>query len=241
MSRLPNAPLQEVSAQLRWHLKPEDFKSYGFFAGDYYQSIKKNYSEREVITPDGLPIHFMLNNPTHKFLKPESEYPFIILGPGIVALNVNDEHYFWKDFKKQIKFAFRPIFEIVPKLSTFDHTHISLEYIDFFEFDFNERNIYSFLSESLNTNFHQSFIQEKPNNLNLNLSYESDRLGSIKFTYNKGKIKGKNEGLIIRTTIDSGVFDSDLKLTLDWFDSAHKKCSSLFKEMTKGKLYESFK
>lgn len=48
-----------------------------------------------------------------------------------------------------------------------------------------------------------------------------------------------NEGIIIRTLIDSGVHNPDLAESFDWYDKAHEKCSDLFKKMTKGKLYES--
>lgn len=90
MSKLPNAPLQEVSAQVKWHLKPEEFESYGFLPGDYYHSIKEQYVRRESIAPKGIPLQLLLNNPSHKFLKEDAEFPFIVLGPGIIALNVNE-------------------------------------------------------------------------------------------------------------------------------------------------------
>jgi uncharacterized protein (TIGR04255 family) len=241
MSKLPHAPLQEVSAQLKWHLKSEEFSSYGFLAGDYYHHIKEKFQDRESIAPEGIPLQLLINNPTHKFYTKESEFPFFIIGPGIIGLNVNDENYFWEDFVKQIDYTFTPVFEIVPSMSEFDHIHLSLEYIDFFEFDFKNNNIIKFLSESLNTEFNQPFASSVPNGIDLNLTYKDQELGTIKFSYNKGKVKGKEKGLIVRTTIDSGIFPSDKSQTIDWFDKAHKKCSILFKEMTKGELYESFK
>ncbi len=76
--------------------------------------------------------------------------------------------------------------------------------------------------------------------MRLDLSYNNKDLGVIKFSYDKGKVMGRNEGLIVRTSIDSGIHPSDIDETLIWFDSAHNKCSQLFKEMTKGELYEKF-
>lgn len=240
MSKLPNAPLQEVSAQLKWHLKPEEFPSYGFLAGDFYHYIKDKFQHREAIAPEGIPVQLLINNPTHKFYNEETEFPFFIIGPGIIGLNVNDENYFWEDYIEQIEYTFTPAFKILPTLSEFDHIHLSLEYIDFFEFDFNNDNILEFLSKSLNTQFHQPFTSSIPNGVDFNISYKNEELGTIKFSYIKGRVKGKNEGLIVRTTIDSGIFPSDIKQTIEWFNEAHKKCSKLFKEMTKGELYDSF-
>jgi len=100
MSKLANAPLQEISAQLIWHLKSEEFGAYGFFVGDFYHSIKEKFEKREVIAPEGIPLRLLINNPTHKFLKIDSEFPFILLGPGVIALNVDDENYFWEDYKQ---------------------------------------------------------------------------------------------------------------------------------------------
>lgn len=241
MSELLNAPLQEVSAQLKWHLQTDEFKEYSFFAGDYYFFIKNRFERREEVAPQGIPLQWLLNNPTHKFLKNEFDFPFIILGPGLVALNVNDENYFWDDYRQQIKYTFKPIFEIIPKISAFDHIHLSLEYINFFEFDFNNDDIFKYLKQYLNTEISQLFMSEELNGLDINLSYKYTDLGSIKLNYNRGKIKGKGEGLIVRTSIDSGIYPSDLDQTLSWFESAHEKCSQLFKDMTKGILYETFK
>jgi len=241
MSKLPKAPLQEVSAQLKWHLKEEDFENYGFLAGDYYAHIKDSYTERTSLIPDGVPFQFVVNNPTHKFNKKEGAFPFIVIGPGIVAINVDDENYFWEEFADEIKYSFSPAFELIPKLSDFQHIHLSLEYIDFFEFDFEQDNILDFLRDSMHANINKDFIkQTKINSIDLNFSYNDDELGYVKFSYSKGKIKGKSEGLIFRTSAISGVHPSDMNKSIKWFNKAHDRCSYLFKEMTKGKLYESF-
>jgi len=241
MSKLPNAPLQEVSAQLKWHLKEEDFENYGFLAGDYYTYVKKTFEKRTSLIPDGIPFQFVVNNPTHKFNKEDGKFPFIVIGPGIVAINADDENYYWEKFITEIEYALKPVFELVPELSDFHHIHLSLEYIDFFEFDFEKDNILDFLRDSMHTHINKDFIgKTKTDSIDLNFSYKDDELGHVKFSYSKGKIKGKSEGLIFRTSALSGIHPSDMIKSIKWFNEAHGRCSFLFKEMTKGKLYESF-
>ena len=241
MSKLPNAPLKEVSAQLTWHLGKNDFSKYGFLTGDYYNVVKDHFPTREALMPDGIPFQLLIDNPTHKFKKNESNFPFVVVGPGIIGVNVDDENYFWKDLRKEIKTAFKPIFDIVPDLSNFDHIHLSLEYIDFFEIDFQKQTAFDFLNNNLNVNIQQDFIDSKKSNgVDLNFCYQDEEVGGLRISYNKGKIKGNKTGLIIRTSAISGVFDSNFEKSLLWYDIAHEKCSELFKNMTKGNLYESF-
>jgi len=242
MSKLPNAPLQEVSAQIKWHLKSEDSNKYDFFTADFYRMIEGEYPNRYSIAPDGIPIQLLINNPSHKFTKNRVDYPFVVVGPGIVGINVDDDNYFWEKFKEDLKIAFSPIFELVPILSDFDHIHNSLEYIDFFEFDFDSHDILDFLKEYLNTNISQTFVQHRSNSIDANFSYRDDSLGIIKFSFKKGKLnRNETMGLVVRTIVDSGIHSANLDDTLSWFDQAHNRSSELFKEMTKGKLYELFK
>lgn len=241
MSKLPNAPLKEVSAQLTWHLGQNDFGKYGFLSGDYYAFIKENYPTRETIIPDGVPFQFVIDNPTHKFRQSDGKFPFIVIGPGILGINVDDDNYYWNDFHVDIKNAIEPIFDLIPKLSKFDHIHLSLEYIDFYEIDFDKQTIFEFINENLNFKIEQNFLKTLKNkSIDLNFNYEDENVGSLKFSYTKGKIKGHKSGLIVRTSAVSGIFPSNLEESNLWFDKAHKRCSEVFKNMTKGKLYESF-
>jgi len=241
MSKLPNAPLKEVSAQLTWHLGQEDFGKYGFLSGDYYSIIKENYPLRETIIPDGVPFQFIIDNPTHKFKKDEGNFPFIVIGPGVLGINVDDGNYFWKNFRGDIKYAIKPIFNLIPKLSEFEHIHLSLEYIDFYEIDFERQTVFDFLNENLNFRIEQNFLKTLKNkSVDLNFNFEDKDIGSLKFSYTKGKIKGNKSGLIVRTSAVSGIFHSSFEESISWFDNAQEKCSEVFKNMTKGKLYESF-
>lgn len=242
MDKLNNAPLQEVSAQLKWHLNEEDYVKYSFLPGDYFNRISDNFERREGLIPDGLPFQLLVNNPTHKFFSEKKDFPFIVIGPGVSSINVDKTNYEWEQFMTQISYAFKPIFELVPKLSEFDHIHLSLDYINFFEIDFEEINIFDFLDKSLHTTINQQFIEGvKGHNIDLNFSYKDDDIGNVRFSYNKGTVKGNRSGLIVRTAAISGVYETDFAQTMTWFESAHSKCSKIFKKMTKGELYESFK
>lgn len=241
MIRLNKAPLQEVSAQLKWHIHSSEFPNYGFLAGDYFNEVEEYFNQREGIAPNGIPFELILNNPTHKFKRNDFDYPFVLIGPGVISITIDNENYIWDKFKQEISKTIEPIFKLIPKLSDLDHIHLSLEYINFFEIDFELVDPFTFLDKKMHTTVKQEFVSQQNNGFDLNFSYKDDNLGILKFAYNKGQVKDKGKGLIVRTTVLSGIHPSNLNQSNAWFELAHKKCSDLFKEMTKGELYDSFK
>ncbi|MBV6460185.1 MAG: hypothetical protein HJHJAOHD_00287 [Flavobacteriales bacterium] len=116
-----------------------------------------------------------------------------------------------------------------------------LQYFDFFEFNFESSNVFEFLSDNLNFSVKQNFYKSKsnPNNLNLGFHYNTE-LGSLSISVIRGKNIAKSDGIITQTNITSKPINPDLNLITDWLRKSHEFCSQLFKDMTRGKLYDSF-
>ncbi len=240
MSKLPNAPLVEVIFRLQWHLKKEELDSYSFLPGDFHQEIKEDFPNRERIIPDGIPIPIYIGKPSHKFTKTDDKYPAIQIGPGILTVNTTDEFYYWEDFSKHIIKAVSGLNSIVSNFSEYNHVHLFLNFIDLIPFDFKSENIYDFLREKLHIQIGQQIFDEsETSDINLMFEFEND-LGWLNIQITKGRIEDK-EGIIIDTTTISKIINSEINDIVDWANEAHELCSSTFKKMTKGELYETFK
>jgi uncharacterized protein (TIGR04255 family) len=241
MSKLPNTPLLEVIFELRWQIKQKsDLIKYQYLIGDLYSSIKDTYPVRESLVPPEVPTDILINNPVHRFRKGINQYPLVQIGPGVLTLNTTDEHYYWDEFYQLSKELNESFFSIFPKE---DETFKSnLLYLDFFRFDFKNENVEDFINEFFNIKIKQEFLQEKGNPFHLDTGfYYKTNLGDLSVTLKKGK-NGKNEeGIVMQTTLFGQESIGDVENVLIWLNKAHDFTSNLFKEITKGKLYTSFK
>jgi len=242
MSRLPKAPLLEVIFELKWKItNKDDLTKYQYLTGDLYSKIKERYPRRQTSIPPEFPIDLLISKPVHKYSVQESAYPLVQLGPGIVTLNTNDNNYFWEEYYAWAKELIGNLFEVY-SMNQSEKFQPSLIYIDFLVIDFEKNNILDYLSEKMNIKISQNFLFNKsnPKALNFGISQEVDN-GVLNISFNTGRNKEKETGLVIETKLIGNEFDPDSNIILEWLDSGHKLCSSLFKEMTKGDLYESFK
>lgn len=241
MSKLPNAPLIEVIFELRWLIKQKsDLTKYQYLIGDLYSLIKNNYPVRESLAPPELPTDILINNPVHRFRADKNQYPLVQIGPGLLTLNTIDNNYLWNDFFKWSDALMDGFFEVFPiESETFKP---NLLYLDFFRFNFKAKNVYDFINESFNLTFGQNFFKNTVNPLNLDIGYfyETD-LGNLSVTLKKGQNSKKEEGIVMQTTLHGRDSMTKKDNTLVWLGKAHSFSSDLFKEITKGDLYNSFK
>jgi uncharacterized protein (TIGR04255 family) len=238
MSKLPQAPLIEVIFELRWTITPHDTQEIQYLHGDLYPLIKDEYPFRETL--QALPIEFLLNAPTHRFRTAANDYPLVQIGPGVLTVNTIDAKYFWEDYEKKILDAIGKI-QTVYKFKESNRIKLVLQYIDLINFDFEREDIIEFLKENLSVVVSQQFYNPQPitKGLALNFTFEND-LGTLNVSFNRGKNLKNEEGIAIQTNLTS--YESNIK-SMDvrtWLESAHELCSQLFKQMTKGKLYEEF-
>jgi uncharacterized protein (TIGR04255 family) len=241
MSKLPNAPLLEVIFELRWQIRQKsDLTKYQYLLGDLYSSLKDIYPIRESLAPPEVPTDILINNPVHRFRKERNQYPLVQLGPGVLTLNTTDNNYFWEEFYELAKKLNQEFFSVFPVEN--EAFKSNLLYIDFFKFDFKNQNVNEFINDSFNINIEQGFIKKtgNPFHLDLGFYYETD-LGNLSVTLKKGKNEDKEDGIVMQTTLRGQESMETVENVLSWLNRSHDFSSDLFKEITKGKLYNSFK
>jgi len=246
MSKLPKAPLLEVLFELRWKIiNDQDLKKIIYLYGDLFSELKDSYPNRESLVPPDFPLGALINHPVHRYKAEPNGYPLVQVGPGILTLNVTDEKYFWPTFSGWVD-------ELVGKfLTIFPFTEgelisPSLIYLDFFPFDFKKDDVDKFINENFHITYNQSFFKNKKisTNINLGFYYEIDE-GNLSVTFQNGASKLTDKetrrGVILQTRLDGKQIIPKKKEIISWLNNSHEICSTLFKELTKGKLYESFK
>lgn len=239
MSQLPNAPLVEVVMELRWKISTrEELSGIQYLYGDLYNELKRKYPYRESILPVEIPMEMTVNQPVHRFRAEKGGYPLLQVGPGIITLNTIDTNYYWDTFyndAKEIILAFSNVYSTPHSITP------AILYIDFFPFSFKEGDVHQFINKKFNVSFSQSFFEtsKHPTDFNMGFAYEID-LGDLRVNFQKGKNQN-TEGILLQTRINGNqdTFNNDHINT--WLIEAHGILSNIFKQLTMGELYKSFK
>ena len=240
MSKLPNAPLIEVIFELRWNVSDkQELGKCQYLHGDLFALIKSDFNYREALIAPEVPMELYQNVPAHRFRFAQNEYPLVQVGPGLLTLNTTDSKYIWNDFKSQIDNVISKFLEVY-QFDEKQKISLILQYFDFFEFDFESANVHEFLKNKLKISVEQEFYANisKPNNLNLSFHYKTE-FGQLTITIFRGQNNAK-DGIVMQTNITSDPIQPDLNVISIWLNNSQKFCSQLFKDMTKGTLYESF-
>lgn len=240
MSKLPNAPLVEVVTELRWQItKKEELTEIQYLYGDLYNELKEKYPYRENIIPVDIPMEMTLSQPVHRFRSKAGGYPLIQIGPGILTLNTIDEIYEWSTFFEEAKMVlekFMKIYELPDKMVV-----PGIMYIDFFPFNFEESDLLDYINGNFKVRLTQSFLktEKPPVDFNMGFAYNIE-LGQLRVNFQKGKVNSK-DGIILQTRINGQSLLAKEETLFKWLNDAHKLTSDLFKQLTSGELYESFK
>lgn len=242
MSKLPKAPLIEVIFEIRWEItNQDDLEKYQFLTGDIYSRIKSDFPERKLLVPPDIPLELVINKPTYRYSKKNVKYPLVQFGPGLLSLHTDDENYFWSDYSEQAA-SLTEIFLELSKFSKQQKISPSLIYIDFIEFDLANDNILNFINENLKIDIKQNLLEGKINPKTFNFGFSNEiELGTVNLSFSTGKNKDGKNGLVIQTKLKGIDFHNSSDDILSWLNKAHQLTSELFKKMTKGKLYQSFK
>lgn len=242
MSKLPNAPLLEVIFELRWQVtNNSDLVKSQYLHGDLFSILKNDYPERETLTPPDVPPEVFLNRPTYRFRRRKGGYPLFQVGPGLLTLNCDDNNYDWDEYSlwaQQLVNSFFSVYE-----HSGERFRPSFLYVDFFKIDPNETSLLEFINRYFSLNIEQEFYKSSSSNpkaFNFGLTYEHD-LGDVSISIQSGKNSQSDFGLILQTRLDGGFEEQGADELMSWVNNAHEFCSQLFKELTKGELYESFK
>jgi len=241
MSKLPNAPLIEIILELRWDVKNKnELSKVQYLYGDIYSELKHKYPYRESIVPPEIPIEVFINQPVHRFRKAINQYPLFQVGPGIITLNTTDKTYFWEEFSKSYDELVDSLLKVFP-FGSEEKLTPSILFIDFFPFDFNLDDVYTYISEKFNISYKQSFLENQflPIDLNIGFFYELPN-GKLSITFQKGKNNLFQDGIVLQTRMSGKPISSKRSEVSLWTMEAHDICSDLFKSLTEGELYESF-
>ena len=77
-------------------------------------------------------------------------------------------------------------------------------------------------------------------NINLGFYYELP-IGALSITFQKSKSNNQQDGIVLQTRINGNPLNVKKEEISDWINKSHEICSDLFKKLTEGELYESFK
>lgn len=221
-------------------MNSKELQEIEYLHGDLYPLLKTEYPFREAVNA-ALPPQISIHAPKNRFRTAAQEYPLIQIGPGILTVNTVDASYFWDDFEKRVL----DVIEKLKTVYTFKPNHnvtLVLPYIDFIKFDFRSQNILKYFEEYLNISIKQDFYKgtsiAKAVILGLNFPTQ---LGDLNVNIGRGKNGKGEDGITIHTNLTRIDIKPEQSLIKSWLDKAHELCSNSFKEMTQGKLYESFK
>jgi uncharacterized protein (TIGR04255 family) len=247
MSKLPKAPLVEVIFELSWMANtPKEHEKFQFLLGDMYTKLKDKYPLRInlvqiPICGMEIPLDFFNNKPVYRFRKEENTYPIYQLGPGLLSVNTINETYIWENFERETVDVFMKFKESYDFDSNTEF-NIALKYLDFYPFDFSNSNAYDFLMKNLHLQIAHSMQSEKHNPLFLTFAAgHKEEIGQFNFYINRGgKIDSKKEGFLVETNLVSKTEINSNTDISSWLADAHDYLSAIFKDMTKGDMYNSF-
>src|SRR5690606_2015036 len=112
MSKLPNAPLNEVIFEIRWPLQMTDQgymvdEGFELASGRLSILVEEDFPINRRVKSAELPEQFFPYQVIHQYWKGEQKWPVLQLGPGVFTSNNTYKFYYWKDnlnlIKKRIK------------------------------------------------------------------------------------------------------------------------------------------
>jgi uncharacterized protein (TIGR04255 family) len=253
MSKLPKAPLIEVIFELHWPSQDlDDLNKFDLSLGAMFVALRKDFPHTINLRPDNqIPLGIFIDKPTHRFTQgnfPPTDpknYPLYQLGPGLLTVNTVDENYDWDRFSALIL----EINRILSDIYQFDPNKeltLALKYLDFYKVNFEDdvRTLYQELFK-FKIDLGRAVPKEvHPILMNIESGYKTAN-GTVNFSLKRVKMAkpfDNTDGIIFENGIQLKIKAENYTNTLNkWLTDAHEDLSAFFKEITKGKTYESFK
>jgi len=257
--KLKNNPIVEAWLELRWNLQTGDAPNilldplYPFALGVFYNSVKDQFKETEVLPASSMPDGFLPYLVQRRFRAEKDGWPLLQLGPGIATVNFA-KSYSWTEFKEKALYLREKVINAYQpnKLGT---NALILHYRNSHLFEYSVNNTFEFL-ENLNTHIHL------PSNIpGSAISSEFPSQSKILFQFNLNEPKGigqiqigsgitgnnldKNDEIII-WELEVGSVTPDVPDLADqsgfstWLENAHSILHEWFFSMIDGKLYKEF-
>lgn len=229
-----NPPLIQVASTLWWHVEnSNNFEKSKFILGILYPELIEKYGSIEI-----LPIS--KSKPFHSLLLLNQEKQYILeIAPDELKFSSVDENYNWDEFVTHVQFFNTLVINQLSSLVDLEHIHAKLEYIDFFEYNYSDKesNISEYLNSHLNIKIHSN-IFNRIKNINLNLTDQIDGFGKTSMELNLGDISKEKKGFIVHLINDSLKLELKKETLNDWFNESHSISKVNFEKLISGPLKE---
>ncbi|MBK6753983.1 MAG: TIGR04255 family protein [Flavobacteriales bacterium] len=247
MSRLSNAPLQEVIFEARWALDTDQAtgqeydQKYSLAAG----ALKAHVQERFPHVDQRLPFHpltqhLFARQAVLQFRKEPGASPLLQLGPGVFTVNDTDKNYDWQE-------SYQPTLiyglEMLEKAydGTLPYEQVALRYIDSVKVkDYGFTDWASFISKHLRFGFANQFDHGMvPKDVSFQQLFDLPDDDQLHLQIGSGTDRDGDDRLIWQTTVQrKGSFDRAGLLA--WGNTAHDLSSKLFKDFCQPDFHASF-
>ena len=245
ISKLPNAPLQEVIFELRWKLdfdpvsQSQDDKDFQFAFANFSSLSANKLKYRVILKPSAMPDVLFINRPIYQFWASENQYPVFQLGPGVFTVNETEKNYEWRYFRNLI---FEGVQWLAKSYSNkLEFSVVELRYIDAIEVgEDNQKDLAKFITDNLKIEIRNQAIDARLNDFQLHQRFKIDSENHLNLLIANGvKNIDQSKAVILQTSYNK-TSNISLENLTSWVDKAHETCSSLFKQMISKNLYEKF-
>ncbi|MBN2279716.1 MAG: TIGR04255 family protein [Candidatus Marinimicrobia bacterium] len=252
---LKNKPLVEALFVLKWDLKKVDEGSkegyaydpyYKLFIGCFWEKIKEKFPHFEELDTSEMPEDFGAYVPQFRFSKTADNYPFVLLGPGVISVH-ESEDYLWDNFEDNIFLIIDSFYKSYPKADDTAIVDVYLRYTDAISFDYQKENILNFLKDQMKINisvsesvFKNTSVKSIPLSIDLRFSFVTD--SPISATHLRFYRGGEHGELLMWETIVQAhemipQTEGEIKT---WTIKSHDLADKVFFNIIEGKLEERF-
>jgi|GEM_PF-114585 uncharacterized protein (TIGR04255 family) len=247
MSRLANAPLQEVIFEVGWalDLDPssgiESDTRFGLALGALKTLVKDKFPHHVARVPFyELAPHAFNRKAVMQFRKEPNGRPLLQLGPGVFTVNDTDKDYDWDDsFKPTLIYGLDKLEEAYDGTLLYDQ--VVLRYIDSVRVrDYGFTDWGSFIAEHLHFSYQNGFAKDLvPTDVSFQQLFECKNGDQLQIQVGSGS-DSEGEPRLIWQTILQRKQAFDKAGLLAWGEEAHAYSSVIFKQFCKPDFYASF-
>ncbi len=247
MSRLVNAPLQEVIFEVGWSLDIdassgiETDSRFNLALGSLKTLVKKEFPFHVARVPFyELAPHAFNRQAVMQFRKEPKGRPLLQLGPGVFTVNDTDKDYDWNEsFKPTLLYGLEKLEEAYDGSMLYEHA--VLRYIDSVRVDdYGFTDWGSFIAKNLRFSFENSFDTDMlPRDVSFQQLFDRPNGDQLQLLVGSGT-NTEGERCLIWETVVSRKHAFDKEGLIAWGQEAHVYSSTIFKQFCQPEFYGSF-
>lgn len=247
MSRLPNAPLQEVIFEVRWELDVDPASGmmqdngFGMAAGRFHVHVESEFPHVDNRQPHfNLAPQAFMYQAIRQYRPAPGRWPLYQLGPGVFSVNDTNKDYDWQG-------KFRPLvakgLERLEKAyeGVLPYNQAALRYIDAVQVkDYDFVDWSTFIPGQLHFSFKNDFDHGMvPADVSFQQLFNLEDGSQLHLNIASGKDAKGNDQMIWQTSVIKAASFNRENL-LQWAESAHAKSSEIFRSICKKHFHDSF-